>query len=362
MLVRAVPILAEDRSASGSASTPTSTTRSGPRRSPRGQGGGRGGHPGQERVPGQHEPRDPHADERHPRDDRAAPDRPHRPPARVSRPGQVGGRRPLTVINDILDFSKIEAGKLELDPVPFASGTRSPTRSGRWRSGPTTRGWSWPAGSRPDVPDWLVGDPGRLRQVLVNLVGNAIKFTERGEVVVSVEADGRGRPIRRGRHRDRHPGREARGDLRAVRAGRRLDHPEVRRDRPGPGDLSRPVDLMGRIWVEEIPAGEVFRFTAATAARSGPRPVRPARPGRAPGPGRRRQPDQPADPGGDPLAVGMPAPSAVGGPEALAAMAEAVSRRSRSPGPPPDRMMPGIDGLELAGGSAATPASPASRC
>ena len=93
----------------------------------------------------------------------------------------------LTVINDILDFSKIEAGKLDLDPIAVRpSRQRSATRSRRWPCGPTRRGWNWPATSRPDVPGLVVGDPDRLRQVLINLVGNAIKFTERGEVVVRV--------------------------------------------------------------------------------------------------------------------------------------------------------------------------------
>jgi len=95
----------------------------------------------------------------------------------------------LTLINDILDFSKIEAGKLSLDPVPFAI---------REALDDTMRTLAQRAHSKqlelacriaPDVPDDLVGDPGRLRQVVVNLVGNAIKFTGRGEVVVSVERE-----------------------------------------------------------------------------------------------------------------------------------------------------------------------------
>src|SRR4051812_18114308 len=89
----------------------------------------------------------------------------------------------LEVINDILDFSKIEAGKLQLDPVPFQL---------RDSLGDTLKTLALRAQQKdlelafhvhPDVPDALVGDPMRLRQVVVNLVGNAIKFTERGEVV-----------------------------------------------------------------------------------------------------------------------------------------------------------------------------------
>ncbi|HWG41822.1 MAG TPA: PAS domain S-box protein [Gemmataceae bacterium] len=93
----------------------------------------------------------------------------------------------LTVINDILDFSKIEAGKLELDPLAFelrdtlADSLRS--LSLRANAKNIELACHVPA----EVPDFLVGDPGRLRQVLLNLVGNAIKFTERGEVVVRVQ-------------------------------------------------------------------------------------------------------------------------------------------------------------------------------
>src|SRR5206468_2687574 len=87
----------------------------------------------------------------------------------------------LTVINDILDFSKIEAGKLDLEPIPFALrqmvGETMKTLALRAQQ----KGLELVLGIAPDVPDSLVGDPGRLRQVLLNLVGNAIKFTERGE-------------------------------------------------------------------------------------------------------------------------------------------------------------------------------------
>jgi len=86
----------------------------------------------------------------------------------------------LALINDILDFSKIEAGKLDLDPIDFSL---------RDNLGDTLKTLAMRATRRPraggahpaDVPDELVGDPIRLRQIVVNLVGNAIKFTETGK-------------------------------------------------------------------------------------------------------------------------------------------------------------------------------------
>ena len=92
----------------------------------------------------------------------------------------------LTVINDILDFSKIEAGKLELDPVPFSirDAVTDTLRSLALRA--HDKRLELLCRIAPEVPRSVVGDPGRLRQILVNLIGNAIKFTERGEVVVSV--------------------------------------------------------------------------------------------------------------------------------------------------------------------------------
>ncbi len=96
----------------------------------------------------------------------------------------------LSLISDILDFAKIEAGRLELDPADLSLGSvlGSTLRALAVRA--HKKGLELLCQHRLGVPDALVGDAGRLRQVLINLVGNAIKFTERGEVVVRVENAG----------------------------------------------------------------------------------------------------------------------------------------------------------------------------
>src|SRR6202048_5046446 len=95
----------------------------------------------------------------------------------------------LSIINDILDFSKIEAGKLDMESIPFEM---------RESLGETMKSLSYRAHQKgleliyevqPDVPEALVGDPGRIRQIIVNLVGNSMKFTEHGEIFVSVEKE-----------------------------------------------------------------------------------------------------------------------------------------------------------------------------
>ncbi len=92
----------------------------------------------------------------------------------------------LAIINDILDFSKIEAGKLGLDSVEFdvreTIGDTLHTLAYRAQG----KGLELAYQVHQEVPERIIGDPGRLRQILINLVGNAIKFTERGEVVVDV--------------------------------------------------------------------------------------------------------------------------------------------------------------------------------
>jgi len=101
----------------------------------------------------------------------------------------------LLIINDVLDFSKIEAGKMELELIPFDL---------RESLGETMMALAFRAHEKglelvyevqPDVPEALLGDPGRIRQILVNLVGNAIKFTEHGEIFVRVEQQSPGSPV-----------------------------------------------------------------------------------------------------------------------------------------------------------------------
>jgi PAS domain S-box-containing protein len=93
----------------------------------------------------------------------------------------------LGIINDLLDFSKIEAGKLELDVAGFSLRTTVRETLSALAMRAHRKGLELVCSVHAGVPDALVGDAGRLRQVLLNLVGNAIKFTERGEVVVDID-------------------------------------------------------------------------------------------------------------------------------------------------------------------------------
>ncbi len=96
----------------------------------------------------------------------------------------------LAIINDILDFSKIEAGKLQLEAIPFE--VRRTFEEALAVSSPTAeqKGLRLSCHVDPHIPSALIGDPTRLRQIIVNLVSNAVKFTEQGTVTVSAELTG----------------------------------------------------------------------------------------------------------------------------------------------------------------------------
>ena len=99
------------------------------------------------------------------------------------------GESLLTVINDILDFSRIEAGRLTVDVIPFDLSDCLATPLKQLATRAHVKGLELAYDIRPDVPTALVGDPSRLRQIVTNLIANAIKFTEQGEVVLTVEAE-----------------------------------------------------------------------------------------------------------------------------------------------------------------------------
>jgi signal transduction histidine kinase/CheY-like chemotaxis protein len=92
----------------------------------------------------------------------------------------------LAVINNILDFSRIEAGRLELDPIRFNLRDLVEMTMKVFAIRAQEKGLELVGGVRPDVPEFVLGDATRLQQVLVNLIGNAIKFTAKGEVALAV--------------------------------------------------------------------------------------------------------------------------------------------------------------------------------
>jgi len=94
----------------------------------------------------------------------------------------------LRVVDDILDFSRLETGHVQFDCIPFDPGTEAGTAFGMLEAQAISKGLGW----RLDLPEAplhrLLGDPGRLRQVLLNLLGNAVKFTETGGIVLTVRS------------------------------------------------------------------------------------------------------------------------------------------------------------------------------
>jgi signal transduction histidine kinase/DNA-binding response OmpR family regulator/HPt (histidine-containing phosphotransfer) domain-containing protein len=175
----------------------------------------------------------------------------------------------LGVINDILDFSKIEAGKMELDPVAFnfrdSLGETVKTLALR----ADQKGLELAYHVKPEVPEEVWADPTRLRQIVVNLLGNALKFTEKGEVILEVGVESRtetgfvlhftvtdtgiGIPAEK-RQKIFEPFTQADGSMTRKYGGTGL----------GLTITSQIVQMMGgRIWAESEPGkGSTFHFTA----------------------------------------------------------------------------------------------------
>ena len=175
----------------------------------------------------------------------------------------------LAILNDILDFSKMEAGRLNLDPIAFNLRDCLDVAMKILTLRAREKGVELTCRIPPEVPDTFVGDPSRLRQIVVNLVGNALKFTERGEVKleIALEEEHMESVLLRGSVTDTGIGiaREKQGAI--FETFTQADG-SVTRKFAGTG-LGLPIssqlaNLMGgRIWVEsEVGKGSTFHFTA----------------------------------------------------------------------------------------------------
>ncbi len=175
----------------------------------------------------------------------------------------------LRLINDILDFSKIEAGKLEIEAIGFDLGGVLSDAVNSVRLRAREKRLELVADLPGNVPRALVGDPGRLRQVLLNLVGNAIKFTDRGRIVVSARTVSESQDAAEIQFTvaDTGIGIPAEKQELIFEAFRQVDG-STTRTHGGTGlgltISSRLATLMGgRIWVESRPGqGSRFHFTA----------------------------------------------------------------------------------------------------
>jgi signal transduction histidine kinase/CheY-like chemotaxis protein/streptogramin lyase len=197
----------------------------------------------------------------------------------------------LTLLNDILDFSKIEAGRLDISPINFRlrDCITDSLHTVAARAG--EKGLDLLCRVAPEVPDEVLGDPGRLRQIVINLVGNAIKFTNRGEVSVEVELEPSAQEgvVLHCRVADTGIGIPPEKQQAVFEAFEQADASTTRKyggTGLGLAISQRLVELMsGRIWLEsprrDLPEGApdpgcVFHFTVVMAAGQALRRAEPA--------------------------------------------------------------------------------------
>ena len=202
----------------------------------------------------------------------------------------VSGENLLALINDILDYSKIEAGKIVLEQVPFSLRSCIEDSFDLFARSASKKNLELFHYIDPDIPQHLLGDPSRLRQVIINLVGNAVKFTEKGEVglrVARLEMDETGKRCRmRFAIRDTGIGIPEEAQKNLFQAFVQVEGSSTRKyEGTGLGlTISRRmIELMGgRIWFEsKFGEGTTFFYeldlpVASESPEALLRPVRPA--------------------------------------------------------------------------------------
>ena len=198
---------------------------------------------------------------------------------------QISAQSLLGIINDILDFSKIEAGKLKMERIPFYLDSVLDKLSNLIAMKTDEKGLEFLFNISPDVPFALEGDPLRLEQVLVNLANNAAKFTQKGEIVLSVrkQQEQEGRVVLRFAVRDTGIGISEEKLKTLFRPFVQADTSTTRQYGGSGLGLSiskRLVEMMdGKIWAEsEAGKGSTFSFTAKFQCRETAKERRPTIP------------------------------------------------------------------------------------